>query len=345
MIHQKIRRVRVTTIIVAFVLPAMAVAQTTQPFESLPNLQKHFAKRIEEARRGIEADRLAALRQLLEKSTGHDRPDVMIAALQTAAFLERSEEVVSLSDVFLRKHADDPAIWAVRAVRYKALIDLDRVADARKEWEAASTKVDRAQWQRIFEAGMLLAETYLDHDKVEEVKTLYETLRKRFNFLTDINEVIGAKVDELYWIGRKAPSLEGKDLDGKPVDLTTEYKGKVVLIDFWATWCAPCLAAMPDLIETYKRYHDRGFEIIGVNLDNDRDALKKYLERSQIQWRQICDGQSYRSPNVRKYDIMAIPAAFLIDPDGKIARVGIPMNGFGPMIERLLADEPDKPVQ
>lgn len=340
--HQK-RAILMLTTTVA--VTCLATAQTTQPFESLPDLQKHFAKRIEEARRGIEADRLAAMRQLLEKSTGHDRPDVMIAALQTADFLERSEEVVSLSDDFLQKHAADPAIWAVRAVRYKALIDLDRVADARKEWEAASKEVDRAQWQHIFEAGVLLAETYLDHGKVEEVKTFYETLRKRFNFLTDVDEVIGVKVDELYWIGRKAPSLEGKDLDGKPVDLTTEYKGKVVLIDFWATWCAPCLAAMPDLIETYKQYHDRGFEIVGVNLDNDRDTLKKYLERSQIQWRQICDGQSYRSPNVRKYDIIAIPAAFLIDPDGKIARVGIPLNGFGPIIERLLADRPDKPVQ
>jgi len=340
--HQK-RAILMLTTTVA--VTCFATAQTTQPFESLPDLQKHFAQRIEEARRGIEADRLTALRQLLEKSTGHDRPDVMIATLQTAAFLKRSEEVVFLSDEFLQKYADDPAIWAVRAVRYKAMIDLGRVADARKEWEAASTKVDRAQWQRIFEAGMLLAETYLDHGKVEEVKTLYETLRKRFNFLTDVDEVIGAKVDELYWIGRKAPSLEGKDLDGKPVDLTTEYQGKVVLIDFWATWCAPCLAAMPDLIETYKQYHDRGFEIVGVNLDNDRDALKKYLEMSQIQWRHVYDGQSYRSPNVRKYDIMAIPAAFLIDPDGKIARVGIPMNGYGPIIERLLADEFDKPVQ
>ena len=95
---------------------------------------------------------------------------------------------------------------------------------------------------------------------------------------------------------------------------------------------------MPDLIDTYKQYQGRGFEIVGINLDTDRDALKKFLGRSGITWRQICDGQSYRSSNVRKYDVMAIPAAFVIDRQGNIARVGIPVNGFGPVIERLLAE-------
>jgi thiol-disulfide isomerase/thioredoxin len=344
MTHYQSRAIRTLTAVIVIVCPAIARGQTTQPFDSLLDLQQHFAKRIKQTRREIEADRLLALRQLLEKATGYDRQDVMIAMLHSATFLKRSEEVVALSDSFFQEHPDSPAAWAVRAARYEAMIDLDRVADARKEWEAASAQVDRAQWQRIFEIGMRIAEAYLDRGQIDQVRTLYETLRKRFNFVRDVGEVLGAKTDELYWIGRPAPSLEGKDLDGKLIDLTEQYKGKVVLIDYWATWCAPCLAAMPKLIDTYKRYRDSGFEIIGVNLDNDADALKKYLSRSGITWRQVSDGQSYRSPNLRKYDVMAIPAAFLIDRQGKIARVGVPVDGFGPVIERLLAEQ-DSPKQ
>jgi thiol-disulfide isomerase/thioredoxin len=222
------------------------------------------------------------------------------------------------------------------------LIINNKVDQACSEWNAASRELDRSQWQRVFEAGMAIAEAYLDCGQVEPVKELYETLRKRFSFVSDVNQVLGAKVDELYWIGRAAPVLEGKDLEGNPIDLATDYKGRVVLIDFWATWCAPCVASLPDLRETYRTYHDKGFDIIGVNLDTDQKAFESFWKRSKIDWPQLCDGQSYRSPNVRKYDVMSIPATFLIDREGKIARVGIPAAGYGPIIERLLAAEPEK---
>ena len=167
MTHHPSRAILTLAAIVAVACSVIAPAQTTQPFDSLADLQKQFAKRIEEIRRGIEADRLVALRQLLERTTGLDRPDVMLAMLHTAVLLERSEEVVALSDEFLQKYADNPAAWMVRAARYEVLIDLGRVADARKEWEEDSEEVDRAQWQRIFQAGMWIAEAYLDRGRIE----------------------------------------------------------------------------------------------------------------------------------------------------------------------------------
>jgi len=124
--------------------------------------------------------------------------------------------------------------------------------------------------------------------------------------------------------GNKFPDFNEKDLEGKPLSIA-EYKGKVVLIDFWATWCGPCRAEMPNVLATYKKYHGRGFEIIGVSLDDDRQKVVNYIKNNGMTWPQYFDGQGWGNKLAVKYGIEAIPATYLLNGNGVI--IGTDLRG------------------
>jgi thiol-disulfide isomerase/thioredoxin len=117
--------------------------------------------------------------------------------------------------------------------------------------------------------------------------------------------------------GYAFPNLSFTSLKGDQVNLA-DYKGKVVLIDFWATWCGPCIRAMPGLIETYKEYHEKGFEIIGISLDRDKSQLESYLKTNSITWQQYYDGLYWNNKLARRFSINAIPHAVIVDKSGQV---------------------------
>ena len=335
-------------ILLTSAVPLMAQAaaspSATAPaaFISLSELQQHFAEKVKKARLAIEAERLAALDAFLKKAPAAEKQATLLAMIESAAILEQADRMIALSEEYLKGTPNGVEAWNVRQVRYMALINSDRLNDAKAEWEKAAAKVDMDAWQQVFDAGVLIADAMQEAGRVEEVKEFYKKLRDKFSFVSNISEVLGPREAALKWLGKPAPALEGADTQGKPLDLA-QYKGKVVLIDFWATWCQPCIVAMPGLIETYKTYNKSGFEIIGISLDQDKDALARFLKSQPLPWRIVSDGKGWLSPNARKYEVSGIPATFLVDRDGKIAVVGTPTRGFDAVVKRLLQTSDKKP--
>ena len=125
------------------------------------------------------------------------------------------------------------------------------------------------------------------------------------------------RMQEALVVGAKFPDFDEKDVTGKPLSIAN-YKGKVVLIDFWATWCGPCVAELPNVLKAYEKYHPQGFEIIGISLDKDKDKLEKFTKEKIMPWQQYFDGQVWQNKLSTKYGVNSIPATYLLDGEGKI---------------------------
>lgn len=121
-------------------------------------------------------------------------------------------------------------------------------------------------------------------------------------------------------VGTVPYALTGTALDGQPRSIDG-YRGKVVLLDFWATWCGPCIEEIPNVLSNYRKYHARGFEVLGVSLDEDKKALTDFVTARKLPWPQMFDGKGWKSDNATRYGVRAIPFTLLIGRDGKIAAV------------------------
>jgi peroxiredoxin len=118
-------------------------------------------------------------------------------------------------------------------------------------------------------------------------------------------------------IGNQPIDFSVKSLDGETIS-PGKFKGKVLLLDFWATWCGPCRQEMPNVKQVYNKYKDKGFEIVGISLDRNRADLDKYIESNNITWPQVFDGKFWQNDVAVKYRVQSIPATYLIDKKGKI---------------------------
>lgn len=146
----------------------------------------------------------------------------------------------------------------------------------------------------------------------------------------------------------KTMEIQGATIDGKEFDLK-QWKGKVVVVDFWATWCQPCLEELPNLMKYYEAYHHRGLEVIGVNLDDKRATLDRFLAVNQLPWPQMhheSKGPDDQHPLAEYYGIVGIPAVILIDQEGKVRSLEAYGDNLGRLLEETLgkADEPPLPA-
>jgi peroxiredoxin len=179
------------------------------------------------------------------------------------------------------------------------------------------------------------AQKLVEEGKVDEIKGVIAKA-KEAKASAEILAAINAEVMKAsLGVGKTFPDFKVKDLEGKELTLSS-HKGKVVLIDFWATWCGPCMQETPNVIAAYKSYHSKGFEIIGISFDKDEAALKRVMKNKGMTWRQYFDGKGWSNKLGKKYGISSIPATFLIGKDGKIIAKNLHGKALGEAIAKAL---------
>ncbi len=133
--------------------------------------------------------------------------------------------------------------------------------------------------------------------------------------------------------------ISGPTLSGGQFDLG-QYKGKVVLVDFWASWCGPCREEAPNVLNVYNQYHKGGFEVVGVNLDKSKVDAANFVKQLGMPWPQIffdrAGSRGWENPLARKYNVRSIPSMYLIDRNGTVAEQGVRGAALGPAVAKLL---------
>ena len=144
------------------------------------------------------------------------------------------------------------------------------------------------------------------------------------------------EVQERLIVGASFPDFHETDLDGKPLSVSN-YKGKIVLVDFWATWCGPCVEELPNVLKVYHQYHDKGLEVIGVSLDEDKAKLTGFLQEKQVPWPQYFDGKGGDNKLANAYGVETIPTTYLLGRDGKIIGKGLRGDDLESAVSAALA--------
>jgi thiol-disulfide isomerase/thioredoxin len=138
-------------------------------------------------------------------------------------------------------------------------------------------------------------------------------------------DLIVKKIKDNIGMGKPAKDFSIELLSGEKFVLSKQ-KGKVILIDFWATWCHPCVEGIPHLKEFYQQYKDKGFDIIGISLDSDKKALADYLAKENLPWKIAFSGKAWFDDTAKSYNVNLIPSYWLIDREGVLRNFGVPLR-------------------
>lgn len=294
-------------------------------------LTENLPENDEEAGRKILVERLTAqLQHFKEFLKNHpqssNRWEARMAIMQVGnsiAMVENREPDMTGQTAELQSIADDPAAPEnVRADAGLVLLQLASLAFDRKPSEEAARSLSTAinkfaethpEDARMPALRMTEAQALEAYDP-ERARALYTEVTG--NEEPDLAAAAKTAL-ELMEMRTKPLELAFTAVDGRKVDMT-DLRGKVVLVDFWATWCPPCVEEVPQLVETYEKLKDRGFEIVGISLDSDKAALEKFTAENKMTWPQFFDGKGWENEIAQRFRIQSVPTMWLFDREGKL---------------------------
>lgn len=255
-----------------------------------------------------------------------NRWEARMAIMQVAnsiAMVNQTEPDITGQSDELRSIADDTdAPENVRADAGLVLLQLASLDFDRKRSEEAARSLAAAIQKFI--------DTHPDDARIPVLRMTEaqameayepESARKLYTELStnEDPELSGAAKSALEMMDMRGKPLDLKftALDGTEIDLA-KLRGQVVLIDFWATWCPPCVEEVPELVATYEKFKDRGFAIVGISLDEDKAALEKFIAENKMSWPQFFDGKGWENEMAKRFKIQTVPTMWLLDREGKL---------------------------
>jgi thiol-disulfide isomerase/thioredoxin len=198
---------------------------------------------------------------------------------------------------------------------------------------AALSRMDMGQEQELFLATRdALRKTMPRSEFFAGFRDQVDRMEKQLE-AQKAQEAEMARLSNLIPVGSEAPDFSQPDPGGKTISLSS-LRGKVVLVDFWASWCKPCRMENPNVKRVYEKYHGKGFEILGVSLDRDKDAWVNAIRQDGLPWLHVSDLGFWNNAAAQQYGISSIPFTVLVGKDGKV----IDKNLRGPALEAKLAE-------
>lgn len=221
---------------------------------------------------------------------------------------------------------------AVEDVDRESLVVAIQLADDEKAVEQVLQFERDAK--KTLELKLFAAEQYARTQNSEKAKALVNAVIKESETkFPDIHQEAKTALFRVAPEGLVFPEFPdwAKDTEGKPLRVA-DYRGKLLLIDFWATWCPPCKGEVPNLVAAYSKYREKGFEVIGISFDYSEEEFRDFVKNMKMTWREYYDGLGWDNKVGKVYGIGAIPAMYLLDKEGKV----ITGNARGPRLEEVL---------
>lgn len=244
-------------------------------------------------------------------------------------------DAVPVAEMYLRRRNLDPAgKQLAHSTLATGLARSGKLPEAMREFEKFMMGARLQSPFRALDLASGLAAQARIAGQLESSREMLQRVASAYPLDAQISEIVAARLGRQELIGKRLPLPSGLDTRGKPLD-AADCKGKVVLIDFWSTTCAPCLAEFPNLKQLYADHHARGFEIVGVSFDDRAPTVEAFRERSKLPWRSMLN-ESPQGTVSERFRTKSIPALFVVDREGTIAQVDVRGPDLRLVIERLL---------